>query len=292
MKKISYCKLDFIILILVLTLTIGCRQMGDSSEKSSEKKSAGDHMGSEFSEATSKDMSDPFTGTVVETIHASRYTYVQVDTGEKKVWAATPRFDGEPGETVSVPSGLPMADFKSKTLDREFEMIYFVGAIHRPDDTEATSKEPALPKEHPPVTGRQEMPEGHPVIGDPAEAQMTHPPMGKLPDTQAVEIGQIKKAEDGQTVSEIITGRKGLAGKNVTIRAKVVKFTPDIMDKNWLHVQDGSGDDGTNDLIVTTDAAVNVGDVVLVRGVVSVDRDFGYGLKYPVIIENADVLLE
>ncbi len=292
MKKISYPLSDFIIIILVLTLTIGCKQMGDSSEKSSEKKSAGDHMASEFSEKTSEDMSDPFTGTVVETIHASRYTYVQVDTGEKKVWAATPGFDGEPGEAVLVPSGLPMADFKSKTLDREFEMIYFVGAIHRQDENEATHKEPALPKDHPPVTGQQEMPEGHPPIGEPAEAQMTHPPMGGMPGSLAVEIGEIKPAAGGQTVSEIITGRKRLAGKNITVRAKVVKFTPDIMDKNWLHVQDGSGDDGTNDLIITTDAAVNVGDVVLVRGVVSVDRDFGYGLKYPVIIENADVMLE
>jgi len=287
MKKISYHLFDFIIIILVLILIAGCKQMGDSSEKSSENNSTGDHMASEFSEKTSEDMSDPFTGTVVETIYASRYTYVQVDTGEKKVWVASPAFNGQPGDVVAVPSGLPMADFKSKTLDREFEMIYFVGAIHRQDENEATLQEPELPKDHPPVTGRQELPEGHP-----AEAQMTHPPMSGMPDSPAVESGEIKPAAGGQTVSEIITGRKRLAGKKVKVRAKVVKFTPDIMGKNWLHVQDGTGDDGTNDLIVTTGATVNVGDVVLIRGVVSADRDFGYGLKYPVIIENADVMLE
>lgn len=292
MKKISYPLFDFIMIILMLTLIAGCRQMGDSSEKSSKNKSIGDPMASEVSEKTSEDMSDPFTGTVVETIHASRYTYVQVDTGEKRAWVASPAFNGQPGDVVAVPSGLPMADFKSKTLDREFEMIYFVGAIHRQDDNKATHREPESPKDHPPVTGRQEMPEGHPAIGDPAEARMTHPPMSGMPDSPVVESGEIKPAAGGQTVSEIITGRKRLAGKNVKVRAKVVKFMPDIMDKNWLHVRDGSGDDGANDLIVTTGATVNVGDVVLIRGVVSMDRDFGYGLKYPVIIENADVMLE
>lgn len=292
MKKISYPLFDFIMIILMLTLIAGCRQMGDSSEKSSKNKSIGDPMASEVSEKISEDMSDPFTGTVVETIHASCYTYVQVDTGEKKVWVASPAFNGQPGDVVAVPSGLPMADFKSKTLDREFEMIYFVGAVHRQDDNKVMGQEPESPEDHPPVTGRQELPEGHPAIGDPAEARMTHPPMGGVSDTQAVEIGEITPAAGGQTVSEIITGRKRLAGKNITVRAKVVKFTPDIMDKNWLHVRDGSGGDGTNYLIVTTGAAVNVGDVVLIRGAVSVDRNFGYGLKYPVIIENADVTLE
>lgn len=64
------------------------------------------------------------------------------------------------------------------------------------------------------------------------------------------------------------------------------------MGKNWLHLQDGSGVEGTNDLTVTTTTTVKVGDVVLVNGVVSVDRDFGYGYSYDVIIEDAEVTVE
>ncbi len=102
----------------------------------------------------------------------------------------------------------------------------------------------------------------------------------------------IQKAQGGQTVSEIITQRESLAGKKVKIRARVVKFTADIMGKNWLHVQDGTGEEGANDLIVTTTGTAKVGDTVLINGTVSVDRDFGFGLKYPVIIEDAEISVE
>ena len=76
------------------------------------------------------------------------------------------------------------------------------------------------------------------------------------------------------------------------VRGKVVKFLPQIMGKNWLHLQDGSGSEGSNDLTVTTATTVNVGDVVLVSGVVSVDRDFGFGYEYDVILEDAEVTVE
>jgi hypothetical protein len=64
------------------------------------------------------------------------------------------------------------------------------------------------------------------------------------------------------------------------------------MGKNWLHLQDGSGSEGTNDLTVTTTATAEVGDLVLVNGKVSVDRDFGYGYTYEVLLEDAEITVE
>jgi hypothetical protein len=64
------------------------------------------------------------------------------------------------------------------------------------------------------------------------------------------------------------------------------------MGKNWVHLQDGSGSEGTNDLTVTTDAMVKVGDLVLVNGMVAIDRDFGHGYSYTVILEDAEVTVE
>jgi hypothetical protein len=61
------------------------------------------------------------------------------------------------------------------------------------------------------------------------------------------------------------------------------------MDTNWLHLQDGSGAAGTSDLAVTTDATAKVGDVVTVTGTLALDKDFGAGYKYALIIENAKV---
>ena len=76
------------------------------------------------------------------------------------------------------------------------------------------------------------------------------------------------------------------------MRGKVVKFSANIMGKNWVHLQDGTGESGINDLTVTTSAVVNKGDTVLVSGVLVIDKDFGYGYSYDVIIEDAEVSVE
>ncbi len=119
------------------------------------------------------------------------------------------------------------------------------------------------------------MPEGHPA-----------------PQATAVEITGVAKAAGGKTVGEIFAATADLAGKEVLFRGKVVKFNSGIMGKNWLHVQDGSGAAGTNDLTVTTDAVAKVGDTVLVKGVLGTDKDFGFGYKYAVIVEDAAITVE
>jgi len=90
----------------------------------------------------------------------------------------------------------------------------------------------------------------------------------------------------------MFTKKAELAGKSVSVRGKVVKFTPEIMGKNWIHLQDGTGAEGTSDLTVTTSASAKMGDTVTVSGVVVIDKDFGYGYAYDVIIEDAEVTVE
>ena len=77
--------------------------------------------------------------------------------------------------------------------------------------------------------------------------------------------------------------------KPVSVRGKVVKYNEEIMGKNWLHLRDGSGAeaDKTNDLLVTTKSAARPGDVVTVNGVVRLDKDFGSGYSYKVMLEDA-----
>jgi len=208
-----------------------------------------------------------FAGRAVEAIKASRYTYVQVDTGKEKIWAATPDFRGKVGDMVIVPpKGLPMKDFHSNTLNRDFDMVYFVGTI---------------------------VAAGHVQEGVSTPAQIPgHPPVAEKGSGSPLEISGVEKAGNGKTVAEIYAAREDLAGKPVRVRGRVVKFFPKIMGKNWVHLQDGSGSEGSNDLTVTTDAVVNVGDLVLVSGVVSIDRDFGHGYSYSVILEDAEVNVE
>ena len=68
----------------------------------------------------------------------------------------------------------------------------------------------------------------------------------------------------------------------VTIDTAVVAIT------NVLLI-DGTGAaaDGTNDLLVTSDAAAKVGDVITATGTVAVDKDFTAGYAYAVLVEGA-----
>ena len=247
---------DIIVLLAVLALAFGCQEKAPKAEKQPvQEKSVVDEAAG-----------GGFTGTVAETIKVERYTYVQVDTGKEKIWAATPEFHGKVGDTVVVPAGLVMKNFHSNTLERDFELVHFVGAISSGENDQDFKQQPQMPT--------------------------VHPPMGVTSSKPPIDLGKVEKAEGGNTVAEVFAAKEDLAGKQVLVRGKVVKFLPQIMGKNWLHLQDGSGSEGTNDLAVTTTATAEVGDLVLVNGKVSVNRDFGYGYTYEVLVEDAEITVE
>jgi hypothetical protein len=94
-----------------------------------------------------------------------------------------------------------------------------------------------------------------------------------------------------KTIADLYKEKAELAGKQVTLRGKVVKVNNQIMNRNFLHLQDGSGDaaDGTNDITVTSDNTAAMGDEITVTGTVVVDLDFGAGYKYPMLVEKATI---
>ena len=111
-------------------------------------------------------------------------------------------------------------------------------------------------------------------------------------------LDRIEAAEKGKTtaakaevykVEELFAKKEKLNGKKVIVKGKVVKFSPGIMGKNWIHLQDGSGKQGTNDITVTTDQNAAIGDKIVVTGNLVTNKDFGGGYKYEVIIEEAAV---
>jgi len=179
------------------------------------------------------------------------------------------------GEKVTVPAGMPMTNFKSNSLNRTFDLVYFVQAIGKGDKAPSVPSAPAMPGMG------QSMPPQHPMVDASKAAKAAN-----------ISFDGITKPAGGITVGEIFAGQASLAGKEVTLRGKVVKFNPQIMKKNWIHIQDGTGKQGTNDLTVTTDTMMKVGDTILVKGKVATNKDFGFGYKYDVIIENAQVTVE
>lgn len=132
MKK-SYYRLSwYMLILLVLTISIGFWQLAGQAEEQPAGKTSGSNQTPSIKPGG---MSDMFKGTVVEVIDAGRHIYVHIDTGKQRVWVAVPAFDGKPGDKVLVPPGVPVADFQSKKLNRIFKMIYFVGGIRRVDES-------------------------------------------------------------------------------------------------------------------------------------------------------------
>ncbi len=97
-----------------------------------------------------------------------------------------------------------------------------------------------------------------------------------------------------QTVATVYKDKATLAGKSVSAQGKVVKVNNGIMGRNFVHIQDGSGDAkaGTNDLLVTSKQVVAVGDQVTISGKVVLNRDFGSGYSYPLLIEEASIVVK
>ncbi|OGQ55589.1 MAG: hypothetical protein A2W66_01280 [Deltaproteobacteria bacterium RIFCSPLOWO2_02_56_12] len=115
----------------------------------------------------------------------------------------------------------------------------------------------------------------------------------KQAEVSANKTIKVKKASgpNAYTVAELYQKSATLDKKEVVVRGLVVKVSAEIMGKNWIHLQDGSGDPskGTNDIVVTSQELPAVGDTVTARGALSKDKDFGYGYNYPVIVEQASI---
>jgi hypothetical protein len=201
------------------------------------------------------------TGTVLETFDAAGYTYLRLKTATGEEWAAVRQTPVKKGQTVTMEVQMTAEKFESKTLKKTFDRILF-GAL-----------------EGPALAGAAPVPQAQQHMSAPAAADNT--PI------------KVAKAEGGaaKTVAEIWASRESLKDCNVVVRGKVVKFLGGIMGKNWIHLRDGSGsaEKADNDIAVTTNEMVAVGDVVVISGVVHVDKDFGAGYRYPVIIEDAKI---
>ena len=192
-----------------------------------------------------------------EVIQTTSYTYVRVSADGRDYWTAINKADIREGNTYYWSVGTEMKEFTSKELKRTFRSIVFIQDF---TDKPITSDQP------PPMNsmgGKQQAPQYTNIT--------------------------VPKAEGGVTVAELFSKKSSLAGKTVKVRGQVVKFSAGIMNKNWVHIQDGTKEGENYDLAVTTLATVNVGDVVVFEGVVGVDKDFGAGYFYSVILENAVV---
>lgn len=110
-----------------------------------------------------------------------------------------------------------------------------------------------------------------------------------VPERAAIKVAKAE-GPDARTVAEIHALKAALKGKEVLLRAEVVKITPEVNGLDWVHLRDGTGDAGAgdHDLTATTKATtLEVGQVVLVRGRIVLDKDMGGRYKFPVLLDGA-----
>ncbi|MFQ5643392.1 MAG: hypothetical protein ACE5FQ_06810 [Thiogranum sp.] len=208
--------------------------------------------------ATPENTGGRLYGSVVETFDAGDFTYLQLDSGKEKFWAAGPLTRLAPGTMVAISTRMPMENYHSKKLDRDFELIYFTDRIITDAHKEESDTAPVELNPHSDITSA---PARAPVSG-------------------------ISKAEGGKSIDEIITQKDALAGKTVRVRGKVVKFTKEVLGHNWIHIQDSSSG---ADLTVTTDGTAGIDDIIVAEGTLNLGRDFGYGYVYELILEDASI---
>ncbi|MCJ7815367.1 MAG: hypothetical protein MUP31_04865 [Xanthomonadales bacterium] len=197
---------------------------------------------------------------MAETIEAGGYVYLRLEDG---TWIAANTFAVSRGDEVQYNGGMEMTSFHSKSLDRTFDSILFVSEAslvnNNGDDKPAVAVE---------GHGSKDM-----QLKKPASATAPAP-------------GEITALQDGKTVAAIFAESAGLKGQMVSLNARVIKVNEQIMGKNWITLQDGTGADPDNKLLATSQEMVAPGALVVAKGTVVTDVDLGYGYNYKVLLEE------
>ncbi len=223
---------------------------------------------------------------IVEFKDVKNYTYLNLKDSTGQIWAALPKIPVEKGEEIEISNIIVMKNFNSKTLDKTFDIILF--AVPSTEKNVSPAQHEAMPDK---MMSK--------IPSDMILGGMSHdtylPGQGMMAGkTETIQQNiKVSKAEgkDAYTIEEIYSKKETLENNPVRVRAKVVKFLPKIMGKNWIHIQDGTGkaEDANYDITVAGLETVNVGDEVVVYGTLAINKDLGSAHTFAVIIEDASI---
>jgi hypothetical protein len=200
--------------------------------------------------------SDEIGGQVREVLDVAEYTYLRLQAPNgAELWAAVTKAPVAVGSTVAIANAARMTNFKSASLKRTFDVIYF-GNLKGASPHAARS----LPPGHPDITG-DVMP-GH-------GATATAPP-------SPVAVSPASGAN-----------ARTIAAQKIRVLGLVVKATP-VQGVSYIRLRDGSATDPASaELVVSSRDTAKVGEVVTFEGTVGLDVDVGIGTKYPVMLQEA-----
>ena len=194
---------------------------------------------------------------VMEIIPATKYVYLKVKEGNNEFWIATGIKDIQLGKKYVYKGALYYSNFESKALNRVFDEIYLVSYL--------------LPDNH--GTGTDE-------VKSAENDKLTYPSKTK--------IDKSLKIKGSMKISDLVADPKKYEGQTVQISGECVKINQNIMKMNWIHIKDGSQND--YDLVITSNQIVLVDEFITIQAVVTLNKDFGAGYKYDLILENGVII--
>ncbi|WP_297762904.1 hypothetical protein [uncultured Muriicola sp.] len=242
---------NFLIPVFIILILSGCRQGPKTAEpytitRAIDKNAKSSEVNYEMREVVIKELQP-----------TPKYIYARVQEGEQFYWIATQKQDLEIGKPYLYNESLLKTQFESKEFDRIFDTLFLVTTL--------------VPKDHGIIEGTfhgsQKSNEKIAVIKEVIAKQ----------DSAAIFMGAVR-------IADLVNNPGKYEGNEVVISGECVKVNANILDRNWLHLKDGSKDDF--DLIVTSDEQVQKGNKITIRGIVRLNADFGSGYSYPILIEN------
>lgn len=198
---------------------------------------------------------------VKEVEQVANYTYLLVKGKGPEYWVAVPTMEASVGETYQYQGGMVMEDFYSEELEKSFDKVVFLEALF---SEKGSSEQESTPLEQ----GSQQLD---------YEAMVT------------IEKSDVEVAAGKGTVSiaDLFSNPGTYEGKKIRVKGEVTKFNAAIMQRNWVHIQDGTEYEGKFDLTATSLESFEVGSVVTLEGILALNKDFGYGYSYEILLEEA-----
>lgn len=260
--KIRLTLITAIVLIIVSSCNKGPKVISSSDDPNNSDKSTGIFTKEPSNQLNTKVPvnNDLHTVVVKEILTTIKYVYLFVEENKEQFWIATRKQNVNIGETYFYKGGLLKTNFESKEHNRVFDTIYLVTSLVQTDHGNNMDK-PELDKSQSKQSNK---------------------------DDNLTEFQEINQKSGSIKIAELVENYKKYEGKTVQLSGKCVKINPNIMGRNWIHLKDGSKDD--YDLVITSDTFVPEGSVITIKATVTLNKDFGAGYKYDLILENGTLV--
>jgi hypothetical protein len=215
-----------------------------------------------------KGMQHIYYGEILSIDNAMGYKYLKVKENDKELWVAIANAPVKVGEKIGYDKNTIMKNFKSKSLKKIFKEIIFASNVYLAEKGTTTIKS----------------------LKDTLGLSAPKTTSNNLPKEKLTKPEKPFVEKEFYTVEEVFMWKDSLKDQHIKIKGQVLKVSKQIMKLDWVHIQDNTGSSSkrTDDLVFTTkNSSFKAGDKVIATGKVIINKDFGYGYFYKVIIEDS-----